>query len=338
EPYAAHLVISSTPAPPAGAVFLSGQSADSILSRHKRYNTGVFEEFLQGNQERECMEEVCNMEEAREIFEDDERTFCVWISSDGNQCKSSPCLNQGSCKDHLDYYTCTCTSGFTGRNCEIVVAKRCDVNNGHCMHFCDSLGSFGAKCSCAIGYRLMRDGVSCEAEVEFPCGKTALTGGSAYKRYLFHYENASTTSLTNVTTTAYPPSTPDTATVSLPARTNTRKKLPLWVYNDTEAPTQEPHRPFKRIVGGEAVARGEIPWQAALVARPSGHLFCGGSILSVRWVITAAHCLIEAQSSFFVRGSITSTSRKAQTYTIMTLPCSISKAPSPSPRQCDPSA
>lgn len=32
------------------------------------------------------------------------------------------------------------------------------------MHFCDSMGTFGAKCSCARGYRLMQDGVNCEPE------------------------------------------------------------------------------------------------------------------------------------------------------------------------------
>lgn len=32
------------------------------------------------------------------------------------------------------------------------------------MHFCESMGTFGAKCSCATGYRLMQDWVNCEPE------------------------------------------------------------------------------------------------------------------------------------------------------------------------------
>lgn len=63
-------------------MFLSGRVAVSLLRRQKRHNTGVFEELLQGNLERECVEEVCDLEEARETFEDDEQTVCVgyrWI-------------------------------------------------------------------------------------------------------------------------------------------------------------------------------------------------------------------------------------------------------------------
>ena len=41
------------------------------------------------------------------------------IPSDGNQCDSTPCLNQGSCKDLLGSYTCSCLPGFAGTNCEI---------------------------------------------------------------------------------------------------------------------------------------------------------------------------------------------------------------------------
>lgn len=58
-------------------MLLSEKTADSFLKRHKRENTGRFEEFLPGNLERECIEEKCNLEEAREIFENDEKTVSI---------------------------------------------------------------------------------------------------------------------------------------------------------------------------------------------------------------------------------------------------------------------
>ncbi|XP_034400153.1 coagulation factor IXa [Cyclopterus lumpus] len=296
------------PAPASGPVFLSGRAADSVLKRHKRYNSGVFEELLEGNLERECLEEACVLEEAREYFEDDQKTMEFWVGYiDGDQCKSSPCLNQGTCKDHLGFYTCNCTSGFTGRSCEIVITKRCDVNNGDCMHFCESMATVGAKCSCARGYVLLQDGLNCEPETEFPCGRTALKEGSAVStRSLLGRGNSilQNTLLTSINTTTSPHSTPASTPVPFPAtnysvENQSRKKLPWWVLRDAEVPTEEPARPFKRIVGGEVVTPGEIPWQVALMERHSGGLFCGGSILSERWVVTAAHCL--GADSFFIR-------------------------------------
>uniref|UniRef100_A0A3B3X9G8 Peptidase S1 domain-containing protein n=1 Tax=Poecilia mexicana TaxID=48701 RepID=A0A3B3X9G8_9TELE len=71
--------------------------------------------------------------------------------------------------------------------------------------------------------------------------------------------------------------------------------------NHSENTSAESQTPFKRIVGGRSVAPGEIPWQVLFRPKPSGRLFCGGSILSERWVITAAHCLREAAGSFSVR-------------------------------------
>ncbi|MED6255067.1 hypothetical protein ATANTOWER_004183 [Ataeniobius toweri] len=289
-------------------VFLSKKTADVVLRRHKRFNNGVFEEFLQGNLERECLEEKCNLEEAREIFENDQKTMEFWSGYvDANQCTSSPCLNQGSCKDHLGHYTCTCVSGFTGKNCEIVIVKRCDVNNGDCMHFCGTLGSFGVKCFCATGYKLMPDGVSCEATVDFPCGRTPPTAVSPFKRSFNihgHLNHLNTTSLTNMTSTrSSPRAEPVLATDDYDGfgQNQSLSDPPLLESNHSEILTEESPRPFKRIVGGRAVAAGEIPWQVGLIAYPSGLLFCGGSILSERWVITAAHCLKEAQGSFLVR-------------------------------------
>ncbi|CAJ1058821.1 coagulation factor IXa [Xyrichtys novacula] len=174
------------------------------------------------------------------------------------------------------------------------------------MHFCESMETFGAKCSCAKGYRLKQDGESCEADAEFPCGRTALTpSSSVLSRSLLDHMNMSlksNASLINTTSTTSPPSTSSSYTTSTPTvGYQPVKKLPLWVIGEHEALTEEQPRPHKRIVGGKEVLPGEVPWQAALIARPSGQLFCGGSVLSERWVITAAHCLVEGQGSYFVR-------------------------------------
>jgi secreted trypsin-like serine protease len=43
-----------------------------------------------------------------------------------------------------------------------------------------------------------------------------------------------------------------------------------------------------RITGGSPAARGQFPWQVALII--DNAYFCGGSLISSRWVLTAAHC------------------------------------------------
>lgn len=57
-------------------VSLSPQEANQFLSRHKRANQ-VFEETKQGHLERECVEERCTKEEAREVFENDPETVSM---------------------------------------------------------------------------------------------------------------------------------------------------------------------------------------------------------------------------------------------------------------------
>lgn len=50
-------------------MFVEEGDANSFLSRRLLYNRFDFEMFVPGNLERECYEEVCNYEEAREVFE-----------------------------------------------------------------------------------------------------------------------------------------------------------------------------------------------------------------------------------------------------------------------------
>nr|XP_031527511.1 coagulation factor IX isoform X3 [Vicugna pacos] len=102
-------------------VFLDRENATKILNRPKRYNSGKLEEFVQGNLKRECIEEKCSFEEAREVFENTEKTTEFWKQYvDGDQCESSPCLNGGLCKDDINSYECWCQAGYEGKNCELV--------------------------------------------------------------------------------------------------------------------------------------------------------------------------------------------------------------------------
>uniref|UniRef100_A0A8C7L9M7 Gla domain-containing protein n=1 Tax=Oncorhynchus kisutch TaxID=8019 RepID=A0A8C7L9M7_ONCKI len=79
------------------SVSLSPEEANQFLRRHRRANH-VFEETKQGHLERECVEEKCSKEEAREVFENDPETLWTNIP---DQCSPSPCNPRGTvrCED-----------------------------------------------------------------------------------------------------------------------------------------------------------------------------------------------------------------------------------------------
>ncbi|KAG9351358.1 hypothetical protein JZ751_022606, partial [Albula glossodonta] len=165
-------------------VFLPRHTADSVLKRLKRHNSGGLEEFKKGNLERECIEE---------------RVAKSILSAQTNTQKSLTQSAEMSSNDTLPNITMT-TSTPTA--------------------------------------------------------------------------NSTTPSPTNATM-QHPPSdillTEDFDSV-----------LPTVVTKDNQG---------IRIVGGNEVTPGEIPWQVALIYKRTLIGFCGGSILSEQWVITAAHCL-----------------------------------------------
>nr|XP_009502137.1 PREDICTED: transmembrane gamma-carboxyglutamic acid protein 4 [Phalacrocorax carbo] len=59
-------------------VFTSEKEANLFIGRHLLNNRFDFEAFTADNLERECFEELCNYEEAREIFEDPHDTMDFW--------------------------------------------------------------------------------------------------------------------------------------------------------------------------------------------------------------------------------------------------------------------
>jgi len=50
------------------------------------------------------------------------------------------------------------------------------------------------------------------------------------------------------------------------------------------------------IIGGAEASPGEWPWQAQL--NKSGSHWCGGSLIADRWVLTAAHCIVQLNLSY----------------------------------------
>uniref|UniRef100_A0A8C0FVI1 Proline rich and Gla domain 4 n=1 Tax=Bubo bubo TaxID=30461 RepID=A0A8C0FVI1_BUBBB len=59
-------------------LFTSEKEANLFIGRHLLNNRFDFEAFTADNLERECFEELCNYEEAREIFEDPDKTMDFW--------------------------------------------------------------------------------------------------------------------------------------------------------------------------------------------------------------------------------------------------------------------
>ncbi|XP_048409410.1 vitamin K-dependent protein Z-like [Stegostoma tigrinum] len=69
----------------ANDLFVQKSAATQFLPRFRRANWWRLSEILSGNLEKECCEETCSKEEAREVFENDKITEIFWhFYSHGN--------------------------------------------------------------------------------------------------------------------------------------------------------------------------------------------------------------------------------------------------------------
>uniref|UniRef100_A0A2K5D883 Protein Z, vitamin K dependent plasma glycoprotein n=1 Tax=Aotus nancymaae TaxID=37293 RepID=A0A2K5D883_AOTNA len=134
-------------------IFLPASKANDVLVRWKRGGSYLLEELFEGNLEKECYEEICVYEEAREVFENDAVTDEFWRQyKGGSPCISQPCLHNGSCQDSTRGYTCSCPPGYEGINCALAKNECHPERTDGCQHFCLP-GQESYTCSCAQGYR-----------------------------------------------------------------------------------------------------------------------------------------------------------------------------------------
>uniref|UniRef100_A0A8C4NFU3 Coagulation factor VII n=1 Tax=Eptatretus burgeri TaxID=7764 RepID=A0A8C4NFU3_EPTBU len=227
-----------------GQVFLGSREATTMLGSRRVRANSFLEETKLGSLERECIEEECDFEEAREVFEHTERTNEFWIlHTRKTPCTSNPCHDGSTCQDVGEYYSCICRTGWEGKNCDVmsVTRRHCRVNNGECDHECTmEANTLNVRCHCVEGYQLGRDNTSCIPEDDFPCGLVVR-----------------------------PPS-------RVPVNGSAHMGMAVLPQEG-------------RIVGGQECPKGQCPWQALLKRR--GQVHCGGTILSRRWIVTAAHCV-----------------------------------------------
>lgn len=294
-----------------------------MLRRLRRFNSGLEEVLQKASLERECREEQCSMEEAREFFEDDEKTMEFWAGyADGDQCAPQPCQNGGVCTDGVGSYICWCKLDFDGKNCEIEVAKLCSMDNGGCSHFCEMMDN-RAVCKCAAGYQLGDDKRTCQPTEPFSCGVV----GGAHTRSLLSPRSFNASAVPDYSYDFnisqlyddYEPGLNESARSRRSVEPTEVTKVVYWdeagggvdvggAFYPTVPTITAEENSDKRIVGGDEARPGEIPWQVALMSYSESlqknKPFCGGSLLSELWVITAAHCLVNIMKSkkhFFIR-------------------------------------
>ncbi|XP_061083154.1 vitamin K-dependent protein S isoform X2 [Conger conger] len=175
---------------------LTQSTASQFLSRRRRANA-LFEESKKGNLERECIEEMCNKEEAREVFENDPETRILeGTCRTSANCGQTPkhCLIDLSFLQEYfypNYVAClgshrvginTPVSGPADlRTCVKLISDQCNplpcYKDGHerCI---DGLGDY--TCVCKPGWR----GKNCDEDID-ECTDVEFLAGCDQKCYNF---------------------------------------------------------------------------------------------------------------------------------------------------------
>ncbi|XP_077965725.1 serine protease 30-like [Styela clava] len=166
--------------------------------------------------------------------------------------------------------------------CNFCPLDKCFENNGGCEQQChwDEKINY---CTCNVGFKLNADNRTCSDIDECEDNSTEACPGLSRD----HCKNTvgSYTCATCSHNNGY--------MMSYKRKTCCKVHKSTCGYDSTMASQiQEPHWKNMRIYGGLRAEEGRWPWMVQLISTPENLEpgICGGSLLSKKWVVTAAHC------------------------------------------------
>ncbi|NP_001362535.1 vitamin K-dependent protein C isoform 3 precursor [Homo sapiens] len=279
--------ISGTPAP-LDSVFSSSERAHQVLRIRKRANS-FLEELRHSSLERECIEEICDFEEAKEIFQNVDDTLAFWSKHVG-ECVLDPRLDYrrprpsgslaadplprlvsqtvtsawscpwstrapacaaGTARASTASAASAATAAAAGRAASASAVRGREVSFLNC-----SLDNGGCTHYCLeeVGWR------RCSCAPGYKLGDDLLQCHPAVK---------------------FP--------CGRPWKRMEKKRSHLKRDTEDQEDQVDP-----RLIDGKMTRRGDSPWQVVLLDSKK-KLACGAVLIHPSWVLTAAHCMDESK-------------------------------------------
>uniref|UniRef100_A0A4W4FM00 Prothrombin n=1 Tax=Electrophorus electricus TaxID=8005 RepID=A0A4W4FM00_ELEEL len=262
-------------------VFIDGPRAAQVI-RARRANWH-FEEMKQGNLERECMEEICSHEEAREVFEKTDATVGTRTLDSVGKVRT--------CVERKDLCYHGIGEDYSGNVSITISGKQCQYWKSNFPHkitefnttvlklpknFCRNPDKSPNGPWCFTRDPTVRREKCWVAKCDDPLdGKVEETGEIHQRADL------------GKRTTFFSPRSFGHGELECGVRPLFEK---IHKTDSTEQDLTESYS--KRIVGGVSAEVGSAPWQVMLYKRSPQELLCGASLISDEWILTAAHCIL----------------------------------------------